>query len=87
MNIIPTGVGGLSFNQNGGLMDDRTGEIRTLAEVDAMVAEDRSHMHEMKLPLTRSKRRSGKVSRNDPCPCGSGKKFKRCHLLPGRKLP
>jgi preprotein translocase subunit SecA len=22
------------------------------------------------------------VGRNDPCPCGSGKKFKRCH---GRK--
>ena len=21
----------------------------------------------------------GKVSRNDPCPCGSGKKFKHCH--------
>ena len=21
-----------------------------------------------------------KVSRNAPCPCGSGKKFKRCHL-------
>jgi len=21
----------------------------------------------------------GKVGRNDPCPCGSGKKFKRCH--------
>ena len=21
-----------------------------------------------------------KVGRNDPCPCGSGKKFKRCHL-------
>ena len=20
-----------------------------------------------------------KVSRNDPCPCGSGKKFKHCH--------
>jgi uncharacterized protein YecA (UPF0149 family) len=20
-----------------------------------------------------------KVQRNDPCPCGSGKKFKRCH--------
>ncbi|MCB1246312.1 MAG: preprotein translocase subunit SecA, partial [Acidimicrobiia bacterium] len=26
--------------------------------------------------------RSGdKVGRNDPCPCGSGKKYKRCHLL------
>jgi preprotein translocase subunit SecA len=22
---------------------------------------------------------SGSVSRNSPCPCGSGKKFKRCH--------
>ncbi len=22
-----------------------------------------------------------KVGRNDPCPCGSGKKYKRCHLL------
>jgi preprotein translocase subunit SecA len=23
--------------------------------------------------------RSGDVSRNSPCPCGSGKKYKRCH--------
>ena len=22
---------------------------------------------------------SGKVGRNDPCPCGSGKKYKKCH--------
>ena len=27
------------------------------------------------LPLTRA---GVKVSRNDPCPCGSGKKFKNC---------
>ncbi|MEK6913183.1 MAG: SEC-C metal-binding domain-containing protein [Nanoarchaeota archaeon] len=20
-----------------------------------------------------------KIGRNDPCPCGSGKKYKRCH--------
>jgi preprotein translocase subunit SecA len=25
------------------------------------------------------KREAGKVGRNDPCPCGSGKKYKRCH--------
>jgi preprotein translocase subunit SecA len=24
-----------------------------------------------------------KIGRNDPCPCGSGKKFKRCHGQPG----
>jgi preprotein translocase subunit SecA len=23
--------------------------------------------------------RSKEVGRNDPCPCGSGKKFKQCH--------
>jgi preprotein translocase subunit SecA len=22
---------------------------------------------------------SGRVGRNDPCPCGSGKKYKKCH--------
>ncbi|HBY60036.1 MAG TPA: zinc chelation protein SecC [Solibacterales bacterium] len=21
----------------------------------------------------------GKIGRNDPCPCGSGKKYKKCH--------
>ena len=24
-----------------------------------------------------------KVGRNDPCPCGSGKKYKNCHGAPG----
>ncbi len=26
-----------------------------------------------------------KVGRNDPCPCGSGKKYKRCHGSPGQQ--
>jgi preprotein translocase subunit SecA len=25
------------------------------------------------------------VSRNEPCPCGSGRKFKRCHGDPARR--
>ena len=28
-------------------------------------------------------RSTAKVGRNDPCPCGSGKKYKRCHGRPG----
>ena len=28
---------------------------------------------------------SGKIGRNDPCPCGSGKKYKRCHGAPGAR--
>ncbi len=30
-------------------------------------------------PEKRKPRRSTKVGRNDPCPCGSGKKYKHCH--------
>jgi preprotein translocase subunit SecA len=26
---------------------------------------------------------AGKIGRNDPCPCGSGKKYKKCHGQPG----
>jgi len=29
---------------------------------------------------TRMSRKSGKIGRNDPCPCGSGKKYKKCCL-------
>src|ERR687894_417169 len=35
-------------------------------------------------PRPKSPRRAeGKVGRNDPCPCGSGKKYKKCHGRPG----
>src|SRR2546422_6678127 len=26
-----------------------------------------------------AQRATGRVGRNDPCPCGSGKKYKKCH--------
>lgn len=35
-----------------------------------------------KKPVT-FRRDQAKVGRNDPCPCGSGKKFKKCHGAPG----
>jgi preprotein translocase subunit SecA len=27
-------------------------------------------------------RAEAKIGRNDPCPCGSGKKYKKCHGAP-----
>ncbi len=30
-------------------------------------------------PIRTVRRDEPKVGRNDPCPCGSGKKFKKCH--------
>ncbi len=39
-----------------------------------------SHGDETISPAQSTPRRDGdKVGRNDPCPCGSGKKYKRCH--------
>jgi len=34
---------------------------------------------EIKLPSVTIRRETPKVGRNDPCPCGSGKKYKNCH--------
>nr|WP_233217455.1 SEC-C metal-binding domain-containing protein [Trinickia dabaoshanensis] len=34
-------------------------------------------MHERQLATT-IQRAAPKIGRNDPCPCGSGKKFKKC---------
>jgi preprotein translocase subunit SecA len=31
----------------------------------------------------RRMRRHQKIGRNDPCPCGSGRKYKRCCRIPG----
>ncbi len=33
----------------------------------------------VKLPTVTVRRQTPKVGRNDPCPCGSGKKYKKCH--------
>jgi len=33
------------------------------------------HAHEKQVPVVRD---PNKVGRNDPCPCGSGKKYKKC---------
>jgi preprotein translocase subunit SecA len=34
---------------------------------------------EIQLPKVTIRRETAKVGRNDPCPCGSGKKYKHCH--------
>jgi preprotein translocase subunit SecA len=38
--------------------------------------EDEAGVAVAQKPVTR---RQPKIGRNDPCPCGSGKKYKQCH--------
>lgn len=43
------------------------------------VAQPTSTNKDSEQPKQPTRRKEGKVGRNDPCPCGSGKKYKYCH--------
>jgi preprotein translocase subunit SecA len=50
------------------------------AEVSGLQGERREAQHSPTAgPPTTVRRSTPKVGRNDPCPCGSGKKYKKCH--------
>lgn len=64
-------------------MNIDTGEIRErkdLLEAFRKGTENPDDWREMKQPPTRKqmKRNPPKIGRNERCPCGSGRKFKRC---------
>ena len=42
---------------------------------------DHHHGHHHHAPVEQFVRASPKIGRNDPCPCGSGKKHKKCCLV------
>jgi len=64
-------------------MDCRNGNIYTAEEVLKMLEDDRKYMVPMGHHPTPEQRTSRKVGRNDPCPCGSRNKFKKCCLWNG----
>ncbi|MEO0303547.1 MAG: SEC-C metal-binding domain-containing protein, partial [candidate division WOR-3 bacterium] len=51
--------------------------VRTLS-ISKKEEESKSEAKTLSPTLT-IKRDTPKVGRNDPCPCGSGKKYKKCH--------
>ncbi len=55
-------------------------QLRTNEEPEReQVAKETSTNQDDSLPKQPSVRKEKKVGRNDPCPCGSGKKYKNCH--------
>lgn len=63
------------------LMDTRNGQIYAADELGNLHPADRAYMREMAHYPTPIQRATGKVGRNEPCPCGSRKKFKHCCLF------
>ncbi len=56
-------------------------QIRTYSheESNALAEDDSSEAAEGDQAVEQYVRDGAKVGRNDPCPCGSGKKYKHCH--------
>ena len=65
-------------------MNTRTGKIILPDELKLLRKEFDgelpSHIKMMGIDPTPAQLKRGKVGRNDPCGCGSGKKFKKCCL-------
>lgn len=59
-------------------MDTRDGRIYSVEQVAVMGRDDQSYMRPMAYGPTPAQRASNRIGRNDPCPCGSGRKFKKC---------
>jgi hypothetical protein len=51
------------------------------APADHVHGPDCQHDHHAREAVETYRREQPKLGRNDPCHCGSGKKFKKCHGL------
>ena len=52
---------------------------REVSAMDGSASQDNAQDGEQAQPQTPFTRQGQKVGRNEPCPCGSGKKYKQCH--------
>ena len=59
-------------------LNEAVGTKRDMEAIRRAMAEQYARMH------TTYKREHAKIGRNDPCPCGSGKKYKNCCLESGK---
>ncbi len=70
---------GMWFDASGKLYHDRDDVYDEYDEYDLPLEfEEEQPVRDLKNPYSVLK-----VGRNDPCPCGSGKKYKKCHGRPG----
>ncbi len=76
MNQISRDIVSHIFHMNLERFDERAFEARRERELDEINLVSGESDDTPKKPVQRE---GEKVGRNDPCPCGSGKKYKKCH--------
>jgi len=71
----------LWYNDAGELYDLRWSEVNLFGLSDAQLSDLKAEAEKLKTArISKARKVGGKIGRNDPCPCGSGKKYKKCHL-------
>lgn len=63
------------------MVDARADWLYNLTEWDALIDADRRKELYKEQKLSTTVVKGPKISRNDPCPCGSGKKYKKCCMI------
>lgn len=61
------------------MLDAKADYLYNIPAWDEILTEERRLELAKELKDSRTVRNENKVGRNDPCPCGSGKKYKKCH--------
>ena len=99
MDVLKTGIGLRGYNQKDPLTEYKKESfnlfmelvsrikfetVKTLTAVRFRMEDGRDNSTERE-PASAENSVSKKTARNDPCPCGSGKKFKDCHGKSGPK--
>jgi uncharacterized protein YecA (UPF0149 family) len=69
----------LEYSDEGKLVGAHLHHV-TLANIGvARLERLKAESHSLQRRRVENARAQGKIGRNDQCPCGSGKKYKRCH--------
>ncbi len=60
------------------MLDAKAEYLYTLPQWDAIFSEEKREEIKKEYKDSKTVRNTEKIGRNDPCPCGSGKKYKKC---------
>ncbi len=69
----------LTYDDNGVLIDAQMKRVTLAGLASAELARIKAASSSLQDTRLAEARLKGKIGRNDACPCGSGKKYKRCH--------
>ncbi len=61
------------------MLDAKAEYLYTLPQWDGIFSEEKRREIKKSFQESKTVRNEVKIGRNDPCPCGSGKKYKKCH--------